>query len=147
MKPMQKAALSLSAVWIAICSLGYAGAAEDVASSPELPQSQQRDAQVFVGTWRDDQDRFWFTIEEIVGNKVQAAQFWLARLKHGTIEGDSLTLISESCVPLIGCYEYTHIAKMIGPGSMDMYGHSGRCVFSHGCREEGDVVNHILMRD
>ena len=144
---MQKIALSMAAISISLWMLRSAGAAEGAVSASEPPQTPEYDSQAFVGTWHDDQNRFWFTIDEIVGNKVQAARFWLAHLKSGTIEDGELTLVSESCVPLFGCYEYTHVAKMIAPDSMDMFGHSDRCVFNHGCRDEGDVVNHILMRE
>jgi len=144
---MQKVALSIAAILISLWVFSPAGAADSAASPPALSQALSQGNQAFLGTWHDDQNRFWFTIDEIAGNTVVTAQFWLAHLKSGSIDDGELTLVSESCVPLIGCYEYTHVAKMIGPEFMDMFGHSAQCVFNHGCRDEGDVVNHILMRE
>lgn len=146
MKHLIAPAFSILAASTIFCAFETASAAE-AQTLPNPQQVQQFDPDVFLGTWRDDQNRFWFTIDEIVGSEIRAAQFWLAHLKEGRIEGNSLTLISQSCVRFIGCYEYTHVAELVGPDSMDMRGESGICVFDHGCRDEGDVVNHLLMRD
>lgn len=143
----QKVALSMAAASIFLWAFGLAVLAQSATSPPApFPSEQSYNNQAFLGTWHDDQNRFWFTVDAIVENEVQAARFWLAHLKSGIIEDGELTLVSESCVPLFGCYEYTHVARMIGLEAMDMFGHSARCVFNHGCRDEGDVVNHILMR-
>jgi hypothetical protein len=138
---------ALLIVGIALQAFQHLSAAEAADSPRQLQQIQQVNPQTFLGTWRDDQNRFWFTIDEIVGGEVRDAQFWLAHLKEGHIDGDSIVLTSESCVPFIGCYEYAHVAKLVGPDSMDMRGYSNTCAFGHGCREEGDVVNHVLTRD
>ena len=103
--------------------------------------------QDLIGTWRDDQGRFWFTIDAVAGSEVRAARFHLASLKAGRIAGDTLTLTSRSCVLLIGCYEYTHIAKMIAPQRLDMEGHSEACRFWGECRGKPDVVNFELTRE
>ena len=116
--------------------------AEEAASQAD----QQVDPQVFVGTWNDERRRFWFAVDEIVGNEVRAAHFRLASFKEGRVDGDTLTLTSRSCVPIIGCYEYTHVGKLIGPARMDMHGYSDKCVFAEECREKGVVVNFVLVR-
>jgi hypothetical protein len=131
--------------------LALAGAAA-VCASAALPAREPAppygpvSPQDFVGTWRDGQDRFWFTIDRIDGNEVRAARFWLAHLKQGRVDGDTLTLVSESCVPVIGCYEYTHVARMIGPGTVDMRGTSDPCRFWQECRGMHDEVNQELTR-
>ncbi len=147
MKRLLPASISIMAISMVLCAFESVDAAESESTPQEQQQMQQADPQFLLGTWRDDQNRFWFRIDEIVGNEVRAARFWLAHLKEGRIDGDTLTLTSESCLPFIGCYEFTHSATLLGPDSMDMFGHSGICTFSHGCREEGDVVNHLLMRE
>jgi len=147
MKHVLQGAVLLAASAVLPCAIESIDAAEIEAAPPLEQQVRQLDPQILLGTWRDDQNRFWFTIDEIVGGEVRAARFWLAHLKEGHIDGNSLTLTSESCLLFIGCYEYTHVAELIEPGSMDMHGHSETCVFNQGCREEGDVVNHILMRE
>ena len=136
------AAMAASA--IAVLAFGISGAAETPV--PDQAQIQPVDPQAFLGTWRDGQDRFWFTIEEVDGNEVRAARFWLASLKEGQIDGDTLTLTSRSCVPIIGCYEYTHVAKMIAPGQVDMTGTSDACRFWQECRGVKDEVNQTLTR-
>jgi hypothetical protein len=113
---------------------------------PPAPPLAGVTPQDFIGTWHDNQDRFWFTIDRIEGNEVRAARFWLAHLKQGRVDGETLTLTSRSCVPVIGCYEYTHIAKMIAPGRVDMRGISDPCRFWQECRGMHDEVNQELIR-
>jgi hypothetical protein len=120
------------------------GAANDDDTPAEV--SGPVDPQSFLGTWHDGQDRFWFTVEAIEGNQVRAARFWLASLKEGRVEGNTLTLTSRSCVPLIGCYEYTSVSKMLVNGQVDMTGTSENCRFWHECKEGIDEVNQILTR-
>ena len=90
----------------------------------------------FLGTWNDTLGRFWFKIDDIAGDQVRAAQFRLAHLKDGHIEGNRLTLVSVSCVPLIGCYDYMIDGKLITLSQMDM----------HATDETGDTVHFILVR-
>ena len=90
----------------------------------------------FLGTWNDQLGRFWFTIEDISGDDVRSAQFHLAHLKKGHIEGNRLTLISVSCVPFIGCYDYMIDGKLITLSRMDM----------HATDETGDTVHFVLVR-
>jgi hypothetical protein len=135
---------AMAASAIAVFGLGISSAAETPA--PDQAQVGPVAPQDFLGTWRDGQDRFWFTIEQIDGIEVRAARFWLASLKEGRIEGDTLTLTSRSCVPIIGCYEYTHVAKMVAPGELDMTGTSENCRFWHECKEGIDEVNQTLTR-
>jgi len=90
----------------------------------------------FVGTWNDQLGRFWFTIGDISGDQVRSAQFHLAHLKNGHIEGNRLTLVSVSCVPLIGCYDYMIDGRLITLSRMDM----------HATDETGDTVHFVLER-
>jgi len=90
----------------------------------------------FVGTWNDEHGRFWFTIDDVAGNQVRSAQFYLAHLKDGHIEGSRLTLNSMSCVPLVGCYDYKIDGKLITPKRMDM----------HATDEAGETVHFVLVR-
>ena len=60
----------------------------------------------------------------------------LASLKEGRIEGDQITLVSRSCVILIGCYEYIYEGKLITSSRMDMYGTD----------DDGGVVNFLLEK-
>ena len=136
-------ALTMAAAIVAAMPLpvlAQAGGAAPASGVSANPQD-------FVGTWRDDQGRFWFTIDTVSGNQVRVARFHLASLKAGRIAGDTLTLTSRSCVPLIGCYEYTHIAKLIAPKRLDMEGHSEACRFWSECRGKPDVVNFELTRE
>ena len=128
-------------------SMALIGAAPDWGMAAESPGGAEAvTPQDFIGTWRDNQGRFWFTIDSISGNEVRSARFHLASLKSGQIARDTLTLTSRSCVPVIGCYEYTHIAKMVAPGRLDMEGHSEACRFWSECRGRPDVVNFALTR-
>ena len=90
----------------------------------------------FLGTWSDELGRFWFTIDDITGDQVRSAQFHLAHLKNGHIAGNRLTLVSASCIPLIGCYDYTINGKLITLSRMDM----------RATDETGDTVQFILVR-
>lgn len=101
------------------------------ALSPEALQK------AFIGTWNDQLGRFWFTIDDIAGNQVRSARFYLAHLKDGHIEGDRLTLRSMSCVPLVGCYDYTIDGKLITPVRMDM----------HATDDAGETVHFVLVRE
>jgi hypothetical protein len=130
----------IAAGTVAVCASGISGAAETPA------QAQSVDPQAFLGTWHDDQDRFWFAVDEIVGNEVRGARFWLASLKEGRVDGNTLTLTSRSCVPIIGCYEYTSVSKMLVTGELDMTGTSENCRFWHECKEGIDEVNQVLTR-
>jgi len=90
----------------------------------------------FLGTWSDELGRFWFKIDDITGDQVRSAQFHLAHLKNGHIEGNRLTLVSASCIPLIGCYDYTIRGKLLTLSQMDM----------RATDETGDTVQFILVR-
>jgi hypothetical protein len=90
----------------------------------------------FLGTWNDQLGRFWFTIDDIAGDQVRSAQFHLAHLKNGHIEGNRLTLVSASCIPLIGCYDYTIQGKLLTLSRMDM----------RATDETGDTVQFVLVR-
>jgi hypothetical protein len=140
---LQVASVAAAAIVLAGWS-GHVSAANDDAPPPEV--TGPVDPQTFLGTWHDDQDRFWFTIDRIDGNQVTAARFWLASLKEGRVDGNTLTLTSRSCVPVIGCYEYTAVAKLLVTGQIDMTGTSENCRFWHECREGIDEVNQILAR-
>jgi hypothetical protein len=112
-------------VTVAVLSASDAAPARDASptAAPGLAQLSPADLRMlWLGHWSDDRKRWWFTIDEIVGNDIRRARFRLAHLKQGHIEGDRLTLVSESCVVLIGCYSYTHIGRLIGQARMDMYG-------------------------
>ena len=90
----------------------------------------------FLGTWSDQLGRFSFTIDDIAGDQVRRARFHLAHLKNGHIEGNSVTLVSASCIPLIGCYDYTIRGKLLTLSQMDM----------RATDETGDTVQFTLMR-
>jgi len=133
--------LVAAAIWL--CD-GDAGARE---GRRREPQQQQPELDVrgldpdvvrksFLGTWNDTLGRFWFEIDDIAGDQVRTAQFRLAHLKNGHIDGNRLTLVSASCVPFIGCYDYTIDGKLIALGRMDM----------HATDETGDTVHFILVR-
>jgi hypothetical protein len=125
---------------------GNAGARER-SSTRRQPQQEQPGLDVtdlnpdvvrksFLGTWNDQLGRFWFRIDDIAGDQVRSAQFYLAHLKNGHIAGNRLTLISVSCVPLIGCYDYMIDGKLISLSRMDM----------QATDEGGDTVHFILTR-
>jgi hypothetical protein len=130
--------------------LAYAvhGTANAADGQPVPAQQSVRgvDPQSFLGEWRDGQDRYWFTVNAIENNVVTDAHFRLAHLVEGHIEGNVLTLVSESCVPILGCFVYTHTATLTAPGVLDMFGHSENCRFWHECREGEDIVNQELTR-
>jgi hypothetical protein len=108
-------------------------------SQPELDVSKLNPETVrksFLGTWNDNLGRFWFTIDDIAGNQVRTARFHLAHLKNGHIDGNRLTLVSRSCVPLVGCYDYNIDGRLITLSRMDM----------HATDETGDTVHFILVR-
>ena len=90
----------------------------------------------FLGTWTDQLGRFWFTIDDIAGDQVRSAQFHLAHLKDGHIQGNRLSLVSVSCVPLIGCYNYMIEGKLLTLSQMDM----------RATDEGGDTVRFTLVR-
>ena len=90
----------------------------------------------FIGTWNDQGGRFWFTIDDIAGTEVRTARFRLAHLKNGRIDGNRLTLVSMSCVPLIGCYSYTIQGRLLAHSQMDM----------RATDETGDTVHFVLVR-
>jgi len=98
--------------------------------SPELLRK------AFIGTWNDQGGRFWFAIDDIAGTQVHSARFRLAHLKSGHIEGNRLTLVSMSCIPVIGCYSYTIEGKLLAQSRMDM----------HATDETGDTVHFVLVR-
>jgi hypothetical protein len=60
----------------------------------------------------------------------------MAHLENGQIEGNRLTLVSMSCVPLIGCYSYTIQGKLLADSRMDM----------RATDETGDTVHFVLVR-
>jgi hypothetical protein len=140
-------------LFVAVLAVVLTGIVGDVNAADRPRRATQArlvgpvDPQTFVGTWNDQRHRFWFTVDRIVGNEVRAARFRLASLKSGHVDGDTLTLTSKSCVPVIGCYEYTHVGKLIGPGRMDMHGYSDPCRFAEECRKTGVVVNFVLVRE
>src|SRR6516225_1323096 len=91
--------LVAAAIWL--CD-GDAGARE---GRRREPQQQQPELDVrgldpdvvrksFLGTWNDTLGRFWFEIDDIAGDQVRTAQFRLAHLKNGPIDGNQLTLVS-----------------------------------------------------
>jgi hypothetical protein len=90
----------------------------------------------FLGTWNDQVGRFWFAINDIAGAQVRNARFRMAHLENGQIEGNRLTLVSMSCVPLIGCYSYTIQGKLLADSRMDM----------RATDETGDTVHFVLVR-
>jgi len=90
----------------------------------------------FLGTWNDQGGRFWFAIDDIAGNQVRSARFHLAHLKNGRIDGNRLTLVSRSCIPLVGCYDYNIDGRLTTLSRMDM----------HATDETGDTVHFILVR-
>jgi len=90
----------------------------------------------YVGTWRDQGGRFWFSIDKIAGAQVQSASFRMAHLKDGQIRGNQLTLNSVSCVPLIGCYSYAIKGRLLANSRMDM----------SATDETGDTVHFVLVR-
>ena len=47
-----------------------------------------------------------------------------------------LTLRSASCVPLVGCYDYTIDGKLITPSRMDM----------HATDDAGETVHFVLVK-
>ena len=143
MKRTRIATNTMAALAVVLCLSGYGKAAQQRPPPQPLEGSTPQD---FVGEWRDDQDRFWFTVDEMVGNEVRAASFHAAHLKEGRVEGAVLTLTSESCVPIIGCYVYTHVATLIAPGQVDMTGHSEKCRFWPECRDGPDQVRFVLTR-
>lgn len=91
---------------------------------------------LYIGTWRDQNGRFWFSIDNIAGAQVQGANFRMAHLKDGHISGNQLTLNSMSCVPLIGCYSYAIKGKLLTNSQMDM----------RATDETGDTVHFVLVR-
>jgi hypothetical protein len=90
----------------------------------------------FIGTWDDQGGRFWFTIGDITGDEIRSARFRLAHLKSGRIEGNRLTLLSMSCVPIVGCYSYTIRGTLLAHSQMDM----------RATDETGDTVHFVLIR-
>lgn len=91
---------------------------------------------LYIGTWRDQGGRFWFSIDEIAGAQVQSASFRMAHLRDGQIRGNQLTLNSMSCVPLIGCYGYAIKGKLLTNSRMDM----------RATDDTGDTVHFVLVR-
>ena len=91
---------------------------------------------LYLGTWRDQGGRFWFSIDKIAGAQVQGAGFRMAHLRDGQISGNQLTLNSVSCVPLIGCYSYAIKGKLLADANMDM----------RATDETGDTVHFVLVR-
>jgi hypothetical protein len=91
---------------------------------------------LYIGTWRDQGGRFWFSIAKITGARVQSATFRMAHLKNGQISGNQLSLNSMSCVPLIGCYSYAIKGKLLTNSRMDM----------RATDETGDTVHFVLVR-
>ena len=90
----------------------------------------------YIGTWNDQLGRFWFAINDIAGIQVRNAQFPMAHLKEGHIEGNRLMLVSLSCVPLLHCYSYQIEGKLISLSRMDI----------HGTDEAGETVHFVLTR-
>jgi hypothetical protein len=113
----------------------------------DRPQQQQTELDVtgispealrnaYVGTWNDQGGRFWFAIDDIAGTQVRSAEFRMAHLKDGHIEGNRLTLVSMSCVPLIGCYSYKIQGLLLNGSRMDM----------HATDDAGETVHFVLVR-
>lgn len=132
-----------------------AAAAALVAATSDARQPRRRDLQqqpatelditgispdtlrkAYLGTWNDQLGRFWFTIRDISGTQVRSADFRLAHLKEGHIDGNRLALVSMSCVPLIHCYSYRIEGKLMSLSRMDM----------HATDETGDTVHFVLVR-
>jgi len=140
------------AVWLAAVAIAMALFALDDASArqggrrererqaqPEIKTlnlSPEEARKSFLGTWNDELGRFWFTIDDIAENQVRSAKFHLAHLKSGHIEGGQLTLLSASCVPLVGCYGYAIDGKLIAPSRMDM----------HATDDAGETVHFVLVK-
>jgi hypothetical protein len=91
---------------------------------------------LYLGTWNDQGRRFWFSIDKIAGAQVQEATFRMAHLQNGRIDGNRLTLVSGSCVPVIGCYSYTLKGTLLAQSRMDI----------HGTDETGETVHFVLVR-
>src|SRR5215468_10800136 len=134
---------SLAAVTVLLAD-GDAGARERRSTQKPKEQAQldvsglnpDEVRKSFLGTWSDELGRFWFTIDDIAGDQIRSAQFHLAHLKNGHIQGNRLTLVSASCIPLIGCYDYTIDGRLITLSRMDM----------RATDETGDTVQFILVR-
>ena len=88
-------------------------AATVLSSQTEARQARRRDAQrppaaeldvqgmtseeiqkLYVGTWKDQGGRFWFSIDKLSGADVQSATFRMAHLRNGRIDGAHLVLDS-----------------------------------------------------
>lgn len=91
---------------------------------------------LFVGTWNDQRQRWWFTIDRIEGNEIPSAQFRLAHLKSGRVDGGRLALVSQSCIPVLGCYDYRIRGTLISRTRMDMYATD----------DAGETVHFVLVR-
>jgi hypothetical protein len=124
--------LALAAAASLLLSDGTSGAKE-AGGRERNPQTAERDVktlsteelrEAYMGVWNDERHRWWFTITDIENNKIKGAQFRLASLKEGTINGDKLTMVSRECVIFIGCYEYRIKGTLLTPTNMDMYGTS-----------------------
>jgi len=93
-------------------------------------------SKLYLGTWNDGTRRFWFSLDKIAGAQVQAATFRMAHFKNGHIEGNHLTLVSQSCVPAIGCYSYTIKGTLLQNSRMDI----------RGTDDSGETVCFVLVR-
>ena len=90
---------------------------------------------LYLGTWNDQNGRFWFSIDKFDGSQIQAATFRMAHLQTGKIDGSRLTLVSGSCVPAIGCYSYTIRGTLLEGSRMDI----------RGTDDSGETVHFVLV--
>jgi hypothetical protein len=93
-------------------------------------------SKLYLGTWNDGTRRFWFSIDKIAGVQVEAATFHMAHFQNGRIDGNRLTLVSQSCVPAIGCYNYTIKGTLLAGSRMDI----------RGTDDSGETVHFVLVR-
>jgi len=138
-------AVLIAAAAVAILAAGDANARQarrrdlqrqEVSELDTSRMSPEALRKLYLGTWRDQGGRFWFSIDKIAGAQVQGAAFRMAHLKDGQISGNQLTLNSMSCVPLIGCYSYAIKGKLLANSNMDM----------RATDETGDTVHFVLVR-
>lgn len=109
---------------------------QDVTELDTSGMSPEALGKLYLGSWKDQGGRFWFSIDKVAGAQVQSAGFRMAHLRDGRINGNQLTLNSMSCVPLIGCYSYAIKGKLLTNSRMDM----------RATDETGDTVHFVLVR-
>ena len=134
---------------IAVTSISLVCSASDARQARRRERQQQQltelntaglsaDAlrKLYLGAWNDQGGRFWFSIDRIDGMQVKSASFRMAHLQNGRIDGNRLTLLSGSCVPVIGCYGYTIKGTVMADSRMDI----------RGTDDSGETVHFVLVR-